>query len=162
DLVVNTGGNLSADSDPRVLDDFDELIHVPGLFVLEPNDFFSPQAENQATYLRSPSQVKHRHEHDLDDNALVRRHERATAQPADTGGGWHFLDKAEASLSVKVTRIVFCGLGDAHIDRDDIRWSSGTPGQGRLDYPRFDPEAGLRVGVTHAPYSRTLAAFASA
>src|SRR5699024_4662532 len=32
DLVVNTGDNLSADIVPRVLDVFDELIDVPGVF----------------------------------------------------------------------------------------------------------------------------------
>src|SRR5699024_9306891 len=50
DLVVNTGDNLSADIVPRVLDVFDELIDVPGVFVLGSNDFFSPQAKNPATY----------------------------------------------------------------------------------------------------------------
>ncbi len=162
DLVVNTGDNLSADIVPSVLDVFDDLLDVPGVFVLGSNDFFSPQAKNPATYLRSPSQVKHRVEPDLDVKALIRGFEGATAQRGETGRGWHFLDNAEASLSVKGTRIDFCGLGDAHIDRDLIRWSSGTPGQGNLEYPRFGAEAGLRVGVTHAPYSRTLEAFASA
>ena len=108
DLVVNTGDNLSADIVPRVLDVFDELIDVPGVFVLGSNDFFSPQAKNPATYLRSPSQVKHRVEPDLDVKALIRGFEGATAQPAETARGWHFLDNAEASLSVKGTRIDFC------------------------------------------------------
>ncbi|MDN6124738.1 MAG: metallophosphoesterase, partial [Brevibacterium sp.] len=57
DVVVNTGDNLSADIVPTVLDVFDGLLDVPGVFVLGSNDFFSPKAKNPATYLRSPSEV---------------------------------------------------------------------------------------------------------
>ncbi|WP_181274648.1 metallophosphoesterase [Brevibacterium oceani] len=159
DLVVNTGDNLSADIVPEVLDVFSGLLDVPGVFVLGSNDFFSPQAKNPAKYLRSPSEVKHRVDPDLDVKALVRGFE---GESATGGAGWHFLDNAEAALTIKGTRIDFSGLGDAHIDRDRIRWSGEAAGDGVLEHPRFDPEAGLKVGVTHAPYSRTLEAFASA
>lgn len=155
DLIVNTGDNLSADIVDQVLDVFDELLDVPGVFVLGSNDFFSPQAKNPAKYLRSPSQVKHRTEPDLDVKALI----RGFAGTLAAGGrrGWHQIDNAEASLRIKGTRIDFCGLGDAHIDQDRIRSSSDG-----VEYPKFAAEAGLKVGVTHAPYSRTLEAFASA
>lgn len=149
DLVVNTGDNLSADIVPEVLDVFDGLLDVPGVFVLGSNDFFSPQAKNPAKYLRSPSQVKHRTTPDLDVDGLIR---------GFTDRGWVFLDNAETRLTIKGTRIDFSGLGDAHIDRDRIRWSE----DGGLVHPRFDSAADLKVGVTHAPYSRTLEAFASA
>lgn len=161
DLVVNTGDNLSADIVPEVLDVFDGLLDVPGVFVLGSNDFFSPTAKNPAKYLRSPSEVKHRVEPDLDVKALVRGFEPSTDQV--DGRGWHLLDNAEVSLTVRGTRIDFCGLGDAHIDRDRIRFSEAHgPAEAELEYPRFAAEAGLKVGVTHAPYSRTLEAFASA
>ena len=164
DVVVNTGDNLSADIVPDVLDVFSGLLDTPGVFVLGSNDFFSPQAKNPAKYLRSPSQVKHRVNPDLDVEALVRGFEEPTSPSDSTAGsqGWHFLDNTEATLTIKGTRIHFTGLGDAHIDRDRIRWSGGAPGKGVLEHPRFDSEAGLKVGVTHAPYSRTLEAFASA
>lgn len=149
DLVVNTGDNLSADIVPTVLDVFDGLLDVPGVFVLGSNDFFSPQAKNPAKYLRSPSEVKHRTEPDLDVRSLVRGFEDR---------GWVFLDNAEAVLEVRGTLIGFAGLGDAHIDRDRIRLDAA----GELVFPRFDPAAELTIGVTHAPYSRTLEAFASA
>ena len=162
DVVINTGDNLSADIVPEVLDVFDGLLDIPGVFVLGSNDFFSPQAKNPAKYLRSPSQVKHRRQPDLDVKALIRGFE-AHDTPGGTRG-WHFLDNAEATLTVRGTRIDFCGLGDSHIDRDRIRKSSddGARGPAAFDYPRFSPEAGVKVGVTHAPYSRTLEAFTSA
>ncbi|SMX76136.1 metallophosphoesterase [Brevibacterium antiquum] len=176
DIVVNTGDNLSADIVDVVLDVFDGLLDVPGVFVLGSNDFFSPKAKNPATYLRSPSEVKHRTQPDLDVKALIRGFEGSHITAGDTPTddtltsdthskirGWHFLDNAEASLTIRGTRIDFCGLGDSHIDRDRIQPSDG---QGRgpeaFDYPRFDPAAGVKVGVTHAPYSRTLEAFTSA
>ncbi|GAA0036507.1 metallophosphoesterase [Brevibacterium metallidurans] len=149
DLVVNTGDNLSADIVPEVLEVFDGLLDVLGVFVLGSNDFFSPQAKNPAKYLRSPSQVKHRTTPDLDVDGLIR---------GFTDRGWVFLDNAETQLTIKGTRIDFSGLGDAHIDRDRIRWSE----DGDLVHPRFDSAVDLKVGVTHAPYSRTLEAFASA
>lgn len=171
DVVVNTGDNLSANIVPEVLDVFDGLLDVPGVFVLGSNDFFSPKAKNPAAYLRSPSEVKHRTQPDLDVKALIRGFEAsdtpasATSAGDTTNGtrGWHFLDNAEATLTVRGTRIDFCGLGDSHIDRDRIQPSDG-PGRGpdAFDYPRFDPDAGAKVGVTHAPYSRTLEAFTSA
>ena len=171
DVVVNTGDNLSADIVPTVLDVFDGLLDVPGVFVLGSNDFFSPKAKNPATYLRSPSEVKHRTEPDLDVKALIRGFEARdeTVSEVSTGDtpsstrGWHFLDNAEATLTIRGTRIDFCGLGDSHIDRDRIQPSDGQGrGPDAFDYPRFDSEAGVKVGVTHAPYSRTLEAFTSA
>ena len=158
DVIVNTGDNLSADLVPEVLDVFDGLLDVPGVFVLGSNDFFSPTAKNPAKYLRSPSEVKHRSEPDLDVGALIRGFEARDTPKASRG--WHFLDNAEASLTIRGTRIDFCGLGDAHIDRDRIRFEDG--GHGEVSYPRFAAEAGVKVGVTHAPYSRTLEAFTSA
>ncbi|MDN5585238.1 MAG: metallophosphoesterase [Brevibacterium sp.] len=177
DVVVNTGDNLSADIVPEVLDVFDGLLDVPGVFVLGSNDFFSPKAKNPATYLRSPSEVKHRAQPDLDVGALIRGFEARDTPTGDTSNrdtsnrdtpgrtrGWHFLDNAEASLTIRGTRIDFCGLGDSHIDRDRIRMNADAESRGTdaLDYPRFDPDAGVKVGVTHAPYSRTLEALTSA
>ncbi len=147
DLVVNTGDNLSANIVDQVLDVFEGLLAVPGVFVLGSNDFFSPVRKNPAGYLRSESKVKHRKEPDLDVDTLIRGFE---------AGGWTFLDNAEATLDIRGTRIDLCGLGDAHIDRDRIRC------EGEREFPRFASEADLRIGVTHAPYSRTLEAFSSA
>ena len=162
DVVVNTGDNLSADIVPEVLDVFDGLLNVPGVFVLGSNDFFSPTAKNPAKYLRSPSEVKHRTQPDLDVKALIHGFEaRDTDTPSETRG-WQFLDNAEASLTIRGTRIDFCGLGDSHIDRDRIRRSCDDLAHETLEYPRFASDAGVKVGVTHAPYSRTLEAFTSA
>ncbi|TSI16863.1 metallophosphoesterase [Brevibacterium aurantiacum] len=171
DVVINTGDNLSADIVPTVLDVFDGLLDVPGVFVLGSNDFFSPKAKNPASYLRSPSEVKHRTQPDLDVKALIRGFEArdetvsftSTGDTPSSTRGWRFLDNAEATLMIRGTRIDFCGLGDSHIDRDRIQPSDGQGrGPDAFDYPRFDSEAGVKVGVTHAPYSRTLEAFTSA
>lgn len=156
DLVVNTGDNLSADIVPEVLEVFSGLLTLPGVFVLGSNDYFSPTAKNPARYLRAPSQIKHRAAADLDTAALVAGFE--SPDPHRPDRGWHHLDNAEATLDIRGTRLHFTGLGDAHIDKDRIR----TDAAGDLVHPRFDSDAEVRVGVTHAPYSRALEAFASA
>lgn len=144
DLVVNTGDNLSAPIVPAVVDTYGELLDVPGVFVLGSNDFFAPQAKNPARYLLGPSEIEDEQPpQPLPTRELVE---------ALSSRGWSLLDNRNAALTVNGVRLSLSGLGDAHMDRDGIT----------ADHPAFDPAADLRIGVTHAPYLRTLDAFARA
>lgn len=144
DLVVNTGDNLSAPIVPAVVDTYGALLDVPGVFVLGSNDFFAPQAKNPARYLTGPSEFEEeRPPQPLPTRELVE---------AFTARNWQLLDNRDAELTVNGVRFSFSGLGDAHMDRDRIT----------ADHPAFDPAAAVRLGVTHAPYLRTLDAFARA
>lgn len=141
DLVVNTGDNFGGDTLPLVLDAFEPLLDVPGVFVFGSNDVWGPTRKNPARYLTrrtTHGEDKSRHP-TLPTKDL---------QEAFEARGWTYLDNRVATLTVGGTTLAFAGLGDAHMDADRIT----------ATYPSF-AEADVRIGVTHAPYSRTLEAF---
>lgn len=144
DLVVNTGDNFAAPVVDEVLETYGELLDVPGVFVLGSNDFYAPQLKNPARYLFGPSSAEEsRPRPQLPTAELVRAFEDRA---------WTYLDNRGVELTVRGVRISVSGLGDAHMDHDRI--SSG--------HPAFAADADLALGVTHAPYLRTLDAFAEA
>ncbi|GAA4284613.1 metallophosphoesterase [Brevibacterium daeguense] len=144
DLVVNTGDNMSADLLDDLLDTYGDLLDLPGVFVLGSNDFHAAEMKNPARYLFAPSEAGgERSKPGLPTREMV---------DAFTARSWLQLDNRDAELTVKGVRISFSGLGDAHMDADRI-----TAG-----HPAFASGAGVRIGVTHAPYLRTLDAFAEA
>lgn len=136
DLVVNTGDNLAhVDAVPMALHALEPLLDFPGVFVHGSNDYYAPRLKNPFTYLRRPTEV------------------RQGATPLDTpsltagflAAGWHDLNNARATLEIAGQQVSFVGLDDAHLKRDSL--------------PTEESEAGdLRIGVTHAPYARALAA----
>lgn len=146
DLVVNTGDNMAGDVLGHVVETYGALLDVPGVFVLGSNDFHAPQFKNPARYLRGPSEVAAANE------------AREVALPTEDlvdafeSRAWTFLDNRNVPLEIKGNRISFSGLGDAHMNRDEI-----GPG-----HPEFDEMSDLALGVTHAPYVRTLDAFTEA
>lgn len=145
DLVVNTGDNFGGDTLPQVLEAFGTLLDTPGVFVLGSNDVWGPTLKNPARYLRRRTT---RHEDRT-------RHPTLPVRELISGfqaGGWERLDNRDAVLEVNGVRLDFSGLGDAHMDADDVTDT----------HPGFPPDARVRIGVTHAPYSRTLEAFAAA
>ncbi|NUL59270.1 metallophosphoesterase [Brevibacterium luteolum] len=145
DLIVNTGDNLAAPMLERLLEVCEELLDVPGVFVLGSNDFFAPQLKNPLRYLGAPSEVKHSKK-----NATLPTMELVDAFAER---GWAFLDNRGSEIELRGTRLAFAGTGDAHMNRDRID----------EEWPRFDdPTADVRIGVTHAPYLRVLDAFAAA
>ena len=142
DLVIDTGDNLAAqDAVDPLLDSLGPLLDVPGAFVLGSNDYFSPVLKNPVRYL-------------LPDDGR-----RGTSQPklpydelvaGLTGRGWLDLTNSRASLTVRGVRIAFAGVDDPHLRYDDLAAVAGPA----------DPEADLRLAVTHAPYLRVLDQFA--
>ncbi|SMY10642.1 metallophosphoesterase [Brevibacterium jeotgali] len=144
DLVVNTGDNFGGDTLPLVLEALDPLLDVPGVFVLGSNDVWGPTFKNPARYLtRRTTQGEDKSK----EPTLPVDELRASFEAR----GWSHLDNCTSSLTVGDTALAFAGLGDAHMNADRVTDT----------HPRF-PSGHVRIGVTHAPYSRTLEAFAGA
>lgn len=137
DLVITTGDNISSPKaiDP-LLDALTPLLERPGAFVLGSNDFIAPKFRNPAGYLFGNSTTDDDHK-DLPTWRL---------QNALTEAGWDYLDNASARLSLARLTIDLRGTGDAHHGLDDYAAVSGP----------VAADAGLTVGVTHAPYRRVL------
>ena len=137
DLTVVTG---DFHGDPRgpvlALEALGPLLGRPGLYVRGSNDYYAPSAANPAKYLMGPSEL---------------RTKRAPIDvaPLDEGlraAGWHDLDNDQVEFEVAGWRIDARGVDDPHIGRDRYAEVAGP----------FDPGAGLRLGVAHAPYRRVL------
>ena len=141
DLVVNTGDNLShPKAVPAVVQALGELLSVPGLFVFGSNDYFAPTLKNPAKYLTDSDHRAH-------GNPLPWQDLRA----AFTERGWLDLTHTTRELEVAGLTIAAAGVDDAHLGRDRYDTIAGPP----------DPTANLRLGVTHAPYTRVLDRFAA-
>lgn len=141
DLVVNTGDNLShPKAVPAVVQALGELLSVPGLFVFGSNDYFAPTLKNPAKYLTDSDHRAH-------GNPLPWQDLRA----AFTERGWLDLTHITRELEVAGLTIAAAGVDDAHLGRDRYDTIAGPP----------DPTANLRLGVTHAPYTRVLDRFAA-
>jgi len=136
DLVVDTGDNLAdRQAVTAVLDVFGGLLQRPGVFVLGSNDYFAPKPRNWARYLVERQGVPKPTAPRLPTQDLVDGFEVA---------GWLNLDNARGRLEVAGTSIEFVGVDDPHLRYD--RFPARDP----------NPSGGLRIGVAHAPYRRTL------
>ena len=141
DLVVNTGDNLGGvDTVPTVVEALSPLLEVPGVFVLGSNDYYAPILKNPLRYLLPGGQDKKR---------------RGTPQPwpqlrdALTARGWTDLTNRRDTVKAAGLRLAFAGVDDPHLGYDDLAAVAGAA----------DPDADVRIGVTHAPYLRVLDAF---
>ncbi|MBW9214826.1 metallophosphoesterase [Mumia sp. zg.B53] len=140
DLVVNTGDNLAhLEALPAVLQAYNDLLGVPGVFVFGSNDYYSPTLKNPAGYLMGPSGVRRR-------TADLPYEEMRTAF---SEAGWIDLNNATGKLDVRGLSLSFAGLDDPHVDRDDLEAIPTTA----------DPSADLAIAVVHAPYLRAIDAF---
>lgn len=137
DLVITTGDNISsAESIGPLLDSLAPLLARPGAFVFGSNDFVEPGFRNPASYLFGNSRK----------SAKRRPLPTWQLQDALTEAGWAYLDNKSARLEIGGRTIDFRGTGDAHHGLDDY---SAVAGPALRD-------AGLTIGVTHAPYRRIL------
>ena len=143
DLVVDTGDNLAhQDAVGPLLEGLGALTGRPGVFVLGSNDYFSPVARNPVRYLLPDDGRRATYTPQLPWRELVQRL---------TDAGWVGLGNRRALLEVRGVRIAFTGVDDPHLQYDDLHAVTGPA----------DPEADLRIGVTHAPYLRVLDRFAA-
>jgi predicted MPP superfamily phosphohydrolase len=143
DLVVNTGDNLAhLDALPSVLDSLGPLLDVPGVFVLGSNDYFAPTLRNPLRYLLPDDGSRNTHSAKLPWQEL---------KDAFSGAGWTDLTNRRAATVVGDLSIAWAGVDDPHLRYDDLVAVGGPA----------DPEADLRLGVTHAPYLRVLDQYAA-
>lgn len=138
DLVVNTGDNLAHPAAvPAVMDAYEPLLGIPGVFVFGSNDYYAPKPKNPARYLIPGGKAKRVHGPDLPWKEL---------RDGFVDVGWLDLTNTRGELTVDGRRLVFAGVDDPHLHRD------------RYDQVRgpADDTADLAVGVSHAPYLRIL------
>jgi len=142
DLVVNTGDNLAhPDAVPVLLESLDELLDVPGVFVLGSNDYFAPSLRNPLKYLLPDDGRRHVDKPQLPWRSLVSGFQER---------GWIDLTNRFGELKVKGTTFSFAGVDDPHLSYDDLDVVAGPA----------STNADVRLGVTHAPYLRVLDQFA--
>ena len=141
DLVVNTGDSIAhREAIDPLLDALGPLTEAPGVFVLGSNDYFSPTPRNPVRYLL-PDDRRYTDSTGLPWQYLIDRFSDA---------GWTELTNRRDELTVKGVRLAFAGVDDPHLGYDDLAAVEGPA----------EPDADLRVGVSHAPYLRVLDRFA--
>ena len=139
DFVVGTGDFLAHQlAVPAVVEAMNELMDIPGAFVLGSNDYFAPTIKNPFMYFDKDREI---------------RTEGAALPTSDlvdelNDAGWLDLNNKQATAVVNGVKIHFRGTDDPHINKDDYSAVSGP----------FDSDA-FAFGVTHAPYRRVLQGF---
>jgi uncharacterized protein len=142
DLVVDTGDNLAhRRAVPAVLAALEPLLSLPGLFVWGSNDYYGPTFKNPARYL-IPALQKRVH-----GGRLPWRDLRA----ALIERGWQDATHTRLTLDAGGVTIAVAGVDDPHIKQDRYDLVAGAA----------DPDATLRLGLTHSPEPRVLDAFAA-
>ena len=142
DLVVDTGDNLAhRDAVPVVADALGPLLDVPGVFVHGSNDYFEPSFRNPFACLLPDTGKRHTDVPELPWRELSRTF---------TDAGWLDLTNTRGRVRVGDLDLAFTGVDDPHLGYDRLDEVAGPA----------DPEADVRLGVTHAPYLRVLDAFA--
>ena len=129
---------------PLLLDALEPLLALPGAFALGSNDMFSPRAKNPARYLFPGSGAPVLRTPDMPWRELSR---------AMAHAGWHDMTNTRAVIDLPQLTLDLVGVADAHLDHDEFPAA----------HPTSDSASGsttgrshLRVGVTHAPYTRVL------
>ena len=141
DLVVVTGDFLAGlDTVGPVLAALDPLLQRPGAFVPGNNDYYAPRPKNPLRYFFPESQRKFGPKLPWSDLA-----------DALTASGWADLTHRRATVKADGRAIAFAGTDDPHLRRDRYSLVAGPA----------DPEADVRIGVTHSPEPRVIDAFAA-
>ena len=140
DMVVATGDNFgSTEALDMVMDAYRPFLSYPGAFVLGSNDYYSPIPKRWSRYLSRSKPHPVRVVPDLPYLPMVRSMRRA---------GWLDLSNASGTLELPTGMVSLLGTDDAHIYRDRL----GAPASS------WDAPDALRLGVTHAPYTRVVSA----
>lgn len=140
DLVVNTGDTLShRESVPAAVAAFGDLLDTPGAFVMGNNDYLAPIFKSPHHYFLGGTPRRARTPLPWGDLAAAQR-ER----------GWHDLDNAKRTVTIRGQRIALAGVDDPYTDKDRYDAIAGAA----------DDDAVVRIGVMHAPEPRILDRFA--
>ena len=140
DLVINTGDTLSgANAISTVLHALRPLAGIPAVFVPGNNDYYAPRPKNPVRYFRPRRDRTH-----------GRRLPWAQLATGLTHAGWVDLTHRRAVLSVADQRVALAGTDDPHLRRARYELIAG----------RAEPDAVVRIGVTHSPEPALLRRFA--
>jgi predicted MPP superfamily phosphohydrolase len=135
DLVVTTGDNIAhRDAVPALLEAYGPLLERPGAFVLGSNDYLAPRPKNPARYLLPDARTSAATTRELPWREMTAAFRRA---------GWLDLTNRRDHVRAAGTDLALVGVDDPHLDRDSLPPPDGTTGA-------------LRLGVSHAPYTRVL------
>jgi len=139
DFVVGTGDFLAHQlAVPAVVEAMNELMDIPGAFVLGSNDYFAPSFKNPFMYFNKKREIR------AEGTALP------TSDLVDelNDAGWLDLNNKQSTAVINGVKIHFRGTDDPHIKKDNYAAVAGA----------FDSDA-FAFGVTHAPYRRVLESF---
>ena len=139
DFVVGTGDFLAHQlAVPAVVEAMNELLDIPGAYVLGSNDYFAPSFKNPFMYFNKKREVR------AEGTALP------TSDLVDelNDAGWLDLNNKQSTAVINGVKIHFRGTDDPHINKDNYAAVAGA----------FDSDA-FAFGVTHAPYRRVLQSF---
>lgn len=137
DFLVLTGDLLAhTDSVPFVTKTLEPLRGIPGVFVFGSNDYWAPKAINPLKYFKRGRVPK------MSTARLPTEELRSELVNA----GWTDLNNSRGVATVLGNSFEMRGVNDPHIRKDHYERVAGA----------FDPEVGLRLAVTHAPYLRVL------
>jgi predicted MPP superfamily phosphohydrolase len=139
DFVVGTGDFLAHQlAVPAVVEAMNELLDIPGAYVLGSNDYFAPSFKNPLTYFKKDREIR------AEGTALP------TSDLVDelNDAGWLDLNNKQSTAVINGVKIHFRGTDDPHINKDNYAAVAGA----------FDSDA-FAFGVTHAPYKRVLQSF---
>jgi predicted MPP superfamily phosphohydrolase len=143
DYVVNTG-DTSSDPDgiPAIVAALGPLFDFPGAFVPGNNDYYAPKPKNPARYFM-PNKVG-----SLEGRRPMPWSELARAM---SGRGWLDLTHVRSSIDLRGVPVALAGTDDPHLKKARYGKIAGAA----------DPDAAVRLGVTHSPEPALLQAFAS-
>ena len=139
DFVVGTGDFLAHQlAVPAVVEAMNELLDIPGAYVLGSNDYFAPTIKNPFMYFNKDRKIR------AEGTALP------TSDLVDelNDAGWLDLNNKQSTAVINGVKIHFRGTDDPHINKDNYTAVAGA----------FDSDA-FAFGVTHAPYRRVLQSF---
>jgi uncharacterized protein len=141
DLVINTGDTISdPDAIPAIMRALEPLFEFPGAFVPGNNDYHEPILMNPLKYF-FPDRKR----------VLGRPLPWPDLAAAMARCGWIDLTHVRTTAKVGDVEVALAGTDDPHLRRARYRLIAG----------RADPEAAVRIGVTHSPEPRLLGAFAA-
>ncbi|HEX3812224.1 MAG TPA: metallophosphoesterase [Mycobacteriales bacterium] len=140
DLVLTTGDNIaSQDAVAPTLAALGPLRDRPGAFIFGSNDYYEPRPRNPLRYFFKKRKLKVPNTmlpwEDLRDEMV--------------STGWLDLNNNRGKLKVDGRHIALAGVDDPHIKRDRYQKIAGPA----------DPDADLRIALTHSPEPRILDRF---
>jgi uncharacterized protein len=140
DLVVNSGDTIS---DPRavsvIMNTLEPLLAFPGGFVPGNNDYYAPRPKNPIRYFFPHHETVH-----------GKRMPWAELAAAMASAGWLDLTHRRATVTAGGVNILLTGTDDPHLRRARYNRVAGVA----------DPDAAVRIGVTHSPEPALLDRFA--